>query len=243
MPDYPLIFLRQLKDAMGIEPEYTAQDTRLNLAIGTASRTLENLLGRKLTYKSHVEYVATKKNTLKGYDLYGVSDSGYYGTYKTVPLYLKNFPIDEEQTFEVYYDPKEEYAESTKLTASDYILDAERGVLIIKKSVTDCKRGLKVIYTAGYEPDVDTANGVVYDDQAIPPQERALANTLPVDLVQAAIWQAQLVYEKQYANNINVRESRGEGSTNSTRYVNVGGVSPEAMAIVSQNKRPRYMIV
>lgn len=241
MADYPIIFTRQLKDQLGIEPEYTAQDNRLALAINTASRTIESLLGRKLTRATHEEYVATKRNVLKGYDIYGVSDSGYYGQYKTVPLYLKNFPVDTTADFDVFYDPTERYALDTKLDSSEYILDAERGVLIIKKAVNDYKRGLKVVYTAGYTPTVDTDNGVVEDDSS--PQEKALANSVPVDLVQATIWQAAVVYEKQYSGNLNVSQSRGEGSTNTANYVNRAGISPEAMAIVSQNKRPRYMVI
>src|SRR6476620_10412706 len=127
MADYPLIFLRQLKDMIGIDADYTAQDTRLNLAINTASKTVEHLLGRKLSMNTHIEYVATKRNILMGYDVYGMNDSGMNSQYKTVPLYLKNFPINEDETFEVFYDPSGEYPEESKLATSDYILDAERG--------------------------------------------------------------------------------------------------------------------
>lgn len=241
MADYPIIFLRELKEAIGIESGYTAQDTKIQLAINTASRTIENLLGRKLSKSVNEEYVATKRNILKGYDVYGVSDSGYFGQFKSVPLYLKNFPVDESEPFEVYYDPSERFNPDSKLNESDYILDAERGVLIIKKPVNDYKRALKVIYTAGYNESVDTVDGVVENPDI--PQEKALSNNVPVDIVQAAIWQALHVYEKQYPGNINVRESRGQGSSNASRYVNVHGVSPEVMAIIAQNKRPRYMVI
>lgn len=241
MADYPLIFTRQLKSVLGLEESYTAQDTRLKLAIATASHTIENLLGRNLTKKRHVEYVASKRNANHVYDVYGMSQTGYGSTYKTIPLYLKHYPIDESETFEVYYDPGERYEDGHKLQPHEYILDAERGVLIIKRSVGSFKRGLKVVYTAGYEASVDTEGGVVEDPSL--PQEKSLANSLPVDLQQAALWQAQIVYEKQYSGNINVRESRGEGSSNTTRYVNIHGVAPETMAIIVQNRRPRHSYI
>lgn len=213
----------------------------MKLAIDSASRTIENLLGRKLSRNTHTEYVATKRNILSGYDLYGVSSTGRTGQYKTIPLYLKNYPIDTTEPFEVYYDPGEQYGPHTLLDPSEYILDAERGVIIIKRGVSDIKRGLKVVYTSGYQPTVDEEGGVVEDPDL--PQEKSVASNLPVDILQAALWQAQLVYEKQYSGNINVRESRGEGSTNTARYVNIHGVAPETMAIIVQNRRPRHYVV
>lgn len=241
MADYPLVFTRQLKAVVGLEDSYTAQDTRIQMAIATASRTIENLLGRQLSKQTHVEYVASKANTQHVYDVYGMSQSGYGTSYKPISLYLKNYPIDENEPFEVYYDPGERYEEGHKLQPHEYILDAQRGVLIIKRSVGSFKRGLKVVYTAGYEATVDTEGGVTPDP--LLPQEKALANSLPVDLQQAALWQAQLIYDKQYSGNINVRESRGEGSTNTTRYVNIHGVAPETMAIIVQNRRPRHSYI
>lgn len=241
MADYPLIFVRQLKEVLGFENSYTEQDTRLQLAINTASRTIENLLGRKLSKNTHTEYVATKRNVNSVYDIYGVGQSGYSSTYKTIPLYLKNFPIDTDEPFEVYYDPGERYEEQHKLAPSDYILDAERGVIIIKRGVYECKRGLKVVYTSGYETSVDTDGGIT--EIANTPQERSVANTLPVDLLQAALWQAQTVYEKQYSGNLNSKDSRGEGSTMSGRYVNIHAIAPEVMAIIVQNRRPRHTVI
>lgn len=242
MADYPLIFIRQLKEMIGIESDYTSQDTRLQLCIDTASKTIESILGRKLSRATHEEYIATKSNSLKGYDIYGVGESGYLYAYKEVPLYLKAFPIDTTEDFNVYYDPQQLFGADTLLTAEEYILDPDNGVLIIKKAVGSYKRSLKIVYTAGYQQTVDTAGGVVENLNG-PPQEYALANSLPADLVQAAIWQAQTVYDKQYGGNLNSRESRGEGSSNSSRYVNIHAIAPEVMAIIAMHKRPRYYVI
>lgn len=227
---------------IGLDSDYTVQDTRLNLCIATASRTLESILGRKLSRATYEEFIATKTNSLSGYDLYGVGESGYLYAYKQVPLYLKAFPIDTTEDFKVYYDPAQAFGEDKLLDPTEYTLDPDNGILIIKKTVGSYKRSLKIVYTAGYQQTVDTVGGVV-ENLAGPPQEYALANSLPADMVQAALWQAQLVYDKQYGANLNVRESRGEGSTNSTRFVNIHAIAPEAMAIIAMHKRPRYFVI
>lgn len=224
-----------------MDVSYTEQDTRLKLAISTASKTIENLLGRRLSMNTHVDILSTKRNTDSGYDIYGVGESGRMFKYKSVPLYLKNYPIDTTKPFEVYFDPSEQYPEGSKLRPDEYILDPERGMLIIKRPVGDYRRALKVVYTAGYEPTVDLDGGIVETPGV--PQEKSIQRDLPVDLMQAALWQAQLVYEKQYSGNINVRETRGEGSSNTTRYVNIHGVAPEVMAIIVQNRRPRHAVI
>jgi hypothetical protein len=246
MTDYPLIFTRQLKEIIGVEAGYSGSDARFTLAIDSASRTLEQILGRKLSKNSYTEYLSTKRNMLKGYDVYGFGDAtsgGVYFQFKEVPLYLKNFPIDLNETFQVYYDTNQLWGVETLLDSSCYLIDAERGVLIIKTAVGDYKRSLKVIYTAGYANTVDTEDGEVLDLNASPPQEQALANSIPRDLVQAALFQSQLVYEKQYSGNINVRMSQGQGSTNSVGWVNMAGISPEAMAILMHYKRPRFAVI
>jgi hypothetical protein len=231
MVEYPLIFLRQLKELIGADNSYTGIDARCTQAINSASRTIENLLGRVLAKNTYTEYLSSKNNLLKGYDLYGVGETGIYFQYKPINIYLKSFPIDPDADFSVYYDPNQAFTEDTKLTTDDYDLDLDRG---------EYKRALKVIYTAGYSSTVDTDNDVVYDANAAPPQEQALANNLPADLVQAAIWQAMFVYDKQYSGNVGVRYSRGEGSTKTTQYVSYGGLAPEAAAIIAQHKRRKF---
>lgn len=233
--------MRELKEAIGVEPSYTGQDSRIRLAIESASQLIENQLGRKLAYQSHVDYLSTKRNYSTGYDVYGIGASGRTSSIKSIPLYLRNYPVDETQPFEVYYDPMGVFDASHKLDPSEYILDAERGMLILKRGVGAFKRSLKIVYTAGLPLSVDTYGGVVEDPDQV--QEKTVSNALPPDLRQAIIWQAQHTYDKQYSGNLNVRESRGEGSSNTTRFSNIAGITPEAMAIVVQNRRPRHSVV
>lgn len=244
MADYPLIFLRQLKELLGVEDSYTGSDTRLILAIDSASRTIENLLGRKLSKNSYTQLLDSKRNYKTGYDLYGHGDQGTFSVYKEVPLYIRNFPIDLHEDFNVYYDPNGVFGADTLLTVNtDYTIDSDTGILIIKKGVGDFKKAIKVEYTAGYENTVDTEGGVVYNPAASPPQEQAIANALPSDLVMAALYQSMLVYDKQYSGNLNVRYKTGEGANNNVGYVNIGAISPEAMAIIMQHKRLRISMV
>lgn len=228
---------------IGVEPGYSNSDTRIAMAINSATVTIQNLLGRKLSKNTYTEYLDSKNNLLKGYDIYGYGFSPVFFEYKQVSLYIKNYPIDLTEDFFVYYDPNQVFGADTLVDPSCYTLDDEKGILIMKSPVNNYKRSLKIVYTAGYDGTVDTDQGEVFDAMSDPPQEQALANNLPADLFQAAVWQAQLVYEKQYAGNLNVKFSRGEGSTNSVSYVNLHGISPEAMAIIVQNKRYRNYVI
>lgn len=235
---YNWVFDRQIKEMIGADdPDYTGEDARVKLINNSTTNTLENLMGRSLSKNTYTEYFDTKTNVTGFYDVYGFSQSGYIGRYKTIRYYLKNYPVDVSAGFTVTYDPDELIDGDTPLTNVDYTLDAENGILIIVKPVGTFPRALKVVYTAGYVSSVDTDGNVVYDVAANPPQEQSVSYAIPQDLVQAALYQAMHSYEKSKFSNINVREARSQGGANATRYVNFYAIAPEAMAIIVQHKR------
>jgi hypothetical protein len=239
-----LIFLRQLKEiAQANEPDYTGNDAKYMIAIESASKTIEKLLGRELTKKQYTEILDFKRNFAVGYDLYGMGWSGYTIDPKPIPIPLKGYPIDPNETITVWYDPCQVFGDNNIIDSSDYYIDYDMGILYLYRAYSGANRALKIVYTAGYEATVDTDANIVYDPAANPPQEQALANTLPPDLFQAALIQAWHVFDKMTISNINVKYQRGEGSTNTTAFVNVAGVAPEAMAICAMNKRPRIAVV
>jgi len=239
-----LIFLRQLKEiAQANEPDYTGNDAKLMTALESASKTIEKLLGRELTKKQYTEILDFKRNFAVGYDLYGMGWSGYTIDPKPKPIPLKNYPIDSTVDFFVYYDPCQVFGDNTLLDSSDYYVDYDLGVLYLYRAYNGANKALKVVYTAGYEATVDTDANIVYDPDADPPQEQALGINLPPDLVNATIIQAWHVFDKLTISNINVKYQRGEGSTNTTAFVNIAGIAPEAMAICAMNKRPRIAVI
>lgn len=239
-----LIFLRQLKEiAQADELTYTANDARFNHCIRAATQTIEKLLGRSLTKASYTEILDVKRNNYNtGYDIYGSSSSGYLSQEKLITIPLKAYPIDVE-TVTVNYDPTRVFDVSTQLDSSGFSVDPELGVLTVHYLIGACPRALKVSYTAGYEATVDTDDGVEFDADASPPQEMALSNNLPDDLIQAALIQAFHTFDKLNVSNINVKYSRGEGSTNTTAYVNIAGIAAETMAICVQRRRPRIGVI
>jgi hypothetical protein len=225
------IFNSQIKEAVGIEDDYTAQDALITQINNSTTKTLENLLGRSLTRATYVEYIDSKANAFSYHDVFGTSDSGYGSAYKQIKYHLKNFPVIDSEDFTIEYRPSFLIdGQEDILAESEYSLDTENGIFIIEgRGTANYPRGLKVTYTAGFEATTDG--------------DSALSATLPADLVQAAVWQSMHTYEKYRLSNVNVRESRGQGSSNTTRYVNINAIAPEAMAIIVQNKRRFFKIV
>jgi hypothetical protein len=226
------LYNSQIKDFVGLEPSYTAQDSLIAQINATTTQTLENLLGRTLAKTTQVEYINSKYNSKQYVDVYGTSESGYGYLHKEIQYTLKNFPVDTSETFTIEYRPGYVLDGAPDLLLeSDYVLDDEKGTFVVNRATVNYPKGFKVTYTSGYD-SVNNGSG-----------EFALSPNLPADLVQAALWQSAHVYEKTNLSNINVRESRGQGSTNSTRYVNINAISPEAMAVIVQNKRRFFTIV
>lgn len=227
------VFNRQIKEAVGIEDDYTAEDTTITRINNAVTKTLEDLMGRCLTKNAYTEYFNSKSNGRSFYDVYGYAQAGTGTAYKEIKYQLKNFPVDLAETFEVHYTPQGLVDASTILTEDDYTFDAETGTLIITKPVASYYRAIRVVYTAGYESTLDT------DATPAPTagDEEALSYNIPSDLVQAALWQAAHTYEKSKFSNINVRESRSQGSTNTARYVNIHAIAPEAMAVIVRYKK------
>lgn len=235
MTQYNWLFDRQIKEALGADdPDYPEENAKIALINRAVTNTLEKLLGRCLSKNQYTEHFTTKSNGKAFYDIYGNSDSGVGHAFKQVTYKLKHFPVDLSQSFTVELITNAQVDGITTLTSDDYVVDTEKGELVILKAVNgQYYRGLKVTYTAGYDAEVDIEND----------SELALANTIPSDLVQAALYQAMHVYDKQKFSNVNVRESRSQGSTNSSRFVNIHAIAPEAMAIIVQHRRMKIRLV
>lgn len=226
MNSYNLIFLDELKDAVGVESGYTAQDAKLLKAIATATKTIQDIVGRNFSTNGYTEYLDSVYNSTSYYDVYGIGTSGYVSVANERGLSLKNYPIDTDETFSIHYDVNGQFGDDTLLDPSYYTLDPENGKLYLKIGTIACRRALKVVYTAGYP---STTVGT----------ETALSASLPADLVQACVWQAQHTFDKMNSSSINSFYSGTVGKADSYRYVNVAGIIPEAAAIAVRYKRYR----
>jgi hypothetical protein len=230
MNTYNLIYLQTLKDAVGVEVSYTNQDEKLLRCISSATLTIQSMLGRNLSKNEYTEIKDSVKNYVTGFDIRGYSDSGIAAYSDPRAIVLKNFPVDEDADFKIYYDINGRFDESTLLADTDYSVDYDTGFVWLNISTYQCKRAIKVVYTAGYE-------------SATTGSETVLEASLPTDLVQAAIWQAQHVYDKNTSSNINSAYSASQGVTGSYRFINVAAIVPEAMAIVAQYRRPKVAVI
>lgn len=232
------IFDRYIKEAVGADdPDFTEDNAKIALINKVVTQTLENLLGRSLTKQTYTEKFTSRINQKLYWDIYGSSWGGFGTVFKPVTYNLRHFPVD-PNTIVVTLFPNYVVDGEVILEATDYVLNPETGELVITKPIgSSFWEGLSVTYDAGYEAtqDQDLGEGAT--------AEEALAYNIPADLVQAAIYQAMHVYEKQKFSNINVRESRSQGTTNFSRYVNIHAIAPEAMAIVMQHKRFRIRVV
>jgi hypothetical protein len=238
------VFDRQIKELIGADdPGYTSMDAKVRMINASVTATLENLLGRCLTKNTYTEVIDSKLNAKHYYTLQGDISPGFAYEYKDVQYQLKNYPVDTNATFEVHYAPIGPIDGTTLLDPANYTLDAEKGILTILCLTGKFPKAIQINYTAGYSGSVDTDEDVTFDALADPPQEQALSYSIPADLVQAALWQAMHIYEKTQFSNINVRESRSQGSTTTSRYININAIAPEALGVIVQNKRRFFRVV
>lgn len=79
-------------------------------------------------------------------------------------------------------------------------------------------RGLKVVYTAGYEAGDDGS----------------LDATAPADLRMACITQTIALYNRLAPDNVGMNSDRGQNNKNATfrQFSSTGGLTPEAAAMV-----------
>lgn len=230
MNNHNIIFLEELKEAVGVESGYAMQDAKMLKAIAAATKTIQDIAGRNFSMNDYTEFLDTVYNSTAFYDIYGISSTGYASVANERGYTLKNTPIDLAETFSVYYDVNLKYGEDTLLDPSKYTLDPETGKLYLNFATVACRRALKVIYTAGY-PSTTVGS------------ETALSASLPADLVQACVWQAQHTFDKMNASSINSFYSGTVGKSDSYRYVNVAGITPEAAAIAVRYKRYRGRVI
>lgn len=233
-----LIFLRQAKEFLSEDENYTGTDQRTSLAIANATAIIEKVLRRNLTKQAQVEYLDTTQNFQMAYDIRGDDTSiefsqgtKYY--YNQKVLQLKNWPIDLTAEFKIYYDPYYKFSEETLLSPEEYFLDPETGKLIIYRSTISYKRCIKVVYTAGYEATVDTEYGYVYDPLAVPPQEQALGLTIPFDLKMAMLYQTRFTFEMQDSCSGDLIRS---GNKMMPKAINMFAVAPETYAMLATNR-------
>lgn len=199
---YSLVSLDEVKTmiAVGEQEEADAEltDAKLEQVAEWATKLMQTYCRREFAEQSFTQFFDTRGNATYGLDIYGDASnvSGAVGSLNPAGFNLKGFPVDPD-TLEVWYDPERTFAAASKLTqGTDYWYDEEAQRLYVLKAVGKSFRGLKAVYTAGYELGTsETAN---------------IITGAPDDLRIACLVQCVYLWNKIKESNIGIKTGADE---------------------------------
>lgn len=235
-----LIFLSQLKKFMNEDSSYTSQDENLLDAIEMTSLLFERITGREFDKKQRTEYYDSVENFKEVYNFTNYSSANIplsystatYFTDKPYEIRLKHWPVDSVATFQLYYDPYKKFA--TVMDPTLYTVDYETGVITINAATYAAKKGIKVVYTAGYADSVDVG---VTENLLNPAQERSLGLNIPTDLKIAALHQAAYYAAYNQASLCSTDAPKSNMYSSSKPF---GDLNKNSMLLLDKYKR-RYI--
>ena len=235
-----LIFLSQLKTHLGEEDSYTSNDANLKLSIEVTTSLFESIVGRSFTKQDYVEYYKPEKSYREVY-LVNVDHLTRSSTYDNKHQYilLKNWPVDTNRPFKVYYDVNLNFGPETELSNTMYRLDPISGLLVLKIYTDNVKDSIRVEYTAGYSDSVDVG---VTENLNDPTQERALGLNIPSDLKQAALYQAALYASQLQASLCNSDDNK-DVFVSGRSFVEMYQINPVASLHLSKYKRKTLRLI
>lgn len=215
-----LVSLSEIKTYIPTRTGFAANDARYHQLALQATASIEKLCRCSFAKKAYIQYFDSMKTGKQFLDLYGSSLTGI--GYDTTPHRIKlNGPVDLTKPFEVYYDPQRSYGAASKLAEDEYILDAEKGELIVPSYTDIYLRAFKVVYTGGYE--VNTVDG------------KDVVMGAPEDLKQAALLTISFMFDKA---NFRSTGTVQKGDTDQKAdYYNNNIIPPEAMQLIIPYKR------
>lgn len=215
-----------------------ALTTRLALVMATAASQIEQATGRAFARQEYTEFFNTRRTAYQGstlrYDT--LSEEGAVGAISGDQQYrLKGINFDQSEGNEpaVYYDPLRQFgADTLQVAGTDYEIvydtlagtSATRGSLYIRRGTAEVTRGIKVVYTAGYESgDMDVQ---LLD--------------MPTELKTACALQSAFLLRRFQADNIGKRGISGADSERSRvsfqEWNSHVGLCQEALSMVSPYK-------
>ncbi len=214
----PFITLAEAKEALRT-PTQNTNDAKITALIVEASSVIEQYCRREFDKKERTEFFNTKNTMDVRADLYGQSSTGYVGvgSYQTYSLRVQN--IDEAAPFSVYLDYSRVHGESTKLAASDYIIDHANGTLKLFGRTFEAMNAVKVVYTAGYAKS------------AAP---ETLSESLPATLKLACKVQLCFLWDRFQSQSFGVHQQIEEKGR---MYSNKGLIPPEVMEMCNPFRR------
>jgi hypothetical protein len=221
---------------MSEDSSYTSQDDNLLDAISTTSELFERICGREFLKKERTEYYDSVANYKETYNVYPTDATISYSdtvvsSGEPYQIQLKCWPIDPLAQFKIYYDPSRTY--TTELPIDNYTIDEETGILTINCATYAAKKGIKVVYTAGYTDSVDIG---VTENINDPTQERSLGLNIPTDLKQAVLHQAAF-YAAYIQASLCSSDNKPSLYVSNNSFMNAYKLTPTAMLLLDKYKR------
>lgn len=154
-PEYSLCSLAQLKERITVAKDNDDFDGALFDFAKLATQIIEGELGIQFKAKQYTHYVDTVRNFNWADDLSSFSRSAIQEQVRPVRIVLRAYPLAADASIDVRYDPTRTYADDTIIAPENYTLDAETGRLVLDYPVQTQTRGLRLVYTAGFNVDYD----------------------------------------------------------------------------------------
>lgn len=222
----PLVTIEEATALLPIRVGNTSQNVKLTMLIGTATTMIEQTISRELDKKARVELFRTPDTQRTYYDFVSTTnETGVYSNPRAVRYNLKAFNIDTGLPFDVRYDANRVFDDTTIIPATDYILHAADGLLVMRTNMVDALDSLQVTYTGGYTVDADGT----------------LSTSAPQDLKMACLAQVLHMFGKFTMDNVGkeldtTQMGGGGRATLAPKFAVRSGLVPEALALVSRYK-------
>lgn len=219
----PLITVEDAAALLPIRPGITKFDAKLRMLIDSASALIEQTISRELDKRERIEYFDSPNTYKAYYDFTSPENpSGLYGPVaRSVRYPLKAFNVDIGQTFEIRYDSTRDFTDDlTIVPASDYTLDAPRGIVMLRHLMLEFPQSVKITYTGGYAAS----------------SEGDLSATIPTEIKMACLAQVMHMFGKFTAENIGKTADTTDGKALGGPYAAKMGLVPEALSLLTKYK-------
>lgn len=215
----PILALEDAYAHLPIRAGNTEYDDRLTLLILTASTQIEHAIDRELDRKERTQLFKVPTTSNQTFDFSNTSnETGLRTTVRSVRFTLNTIDVD-PNSVTVYYDPSGAFAADTEIDSKHWSLNAEMGLLTVRYPMVESMDALKVVHTGGYAEGGDPLT---------------LTDSVPADIKLAAVSQLVFLFTRSFVDNVGKADDTRQGSNGGQRFAVLGGLVPEASALVSR---------
>ncbi|KRW94353.1 hypothetical protein AQY21_20705 [Paracoccus sp. MKU1] len=191
-----------------------------------ATEELEQATRRRFDRHEITDDFDTRHTYQTDVDLLGCSESGTVVRSSRQTFTLTGLFPDQTEGAQVFYDPKGAFGPDTEVDGALFRIDWVTGKFDLLRGTIQTVRGLRVVYTAGIEPD----------------NEGTLSGTAPDALKLACKFQTAFLFKRHRADNVGLTVDRGvvsEKTAVATGRWNVStGLCREAQGLVRRFRMP-----